>query len=135
MQGSETPQQGTARKGHKMKKRVYDLRNIMLKAWEIFRKAAKKQAITFGEALHRAWQAAKAEPINMARIEAAKAAAGITERVRTWYGWKQAGFMVKHGSKNLFQVELIAAAKGDGKTFRQSYFGESQVEPLEAATA
>ena len=66
---------------------------------------------------------------------AAKAAAGITERVRTWYGWKQAGFMVKHGSKNLFQVELIAAAKGDGKTFRQSYFGESQVEPLEAATA
>ena len=59
---------------------------------------------------------------------AKKAAAGVTEVAKTWYGWKMAGFTVKHGSRNLFQVELVAPEKGNGRTFRQSYFGESQVE-------
>ena len=58
----------------------YDLKRIMTRAWAIFRKAG----ITFAEALHRAWLSAKAEPVNAARIEAAKAEAGVTEEVKTW---------------------------------------------------
>ncbi len=61
---------------------MYNLREIMLHAWRIFR----KQAISFAEALHRAWQSAKAAPVNQERIEAAKAAAGVTEAVNTWSG-------------------------------------------------
>lgn len=53
----------------------YDLRKIMLKAWKNFR---KYKDLSFGEALHRAWLSAKAEEINQQRVEAAKAAAGIT---------------------------------------------------------
>ena len=50
----------------------YDLKAIMLRAWKNFRKGG----MSFAEALHRAWLSAKAEPINAARIAAAKAAAG-----------------------------------------------------------
>lgn len=107
-------------------KKNYNMRNIMLKAWELFRKGG----LTFAEALHRAWLVAKAEPVNAKRVEDAKKAAGVTEEVKTWFGWKQAGFMVKHGSKNLFQVELIYGSKGDGKTYKASFFGESQVEAV-----
>lgn len=104
---------------------------IFTKAWEIFRKEAKgKNPVAFGEALHRAWEAAKAEPVNAKRIAEAKAAAGIAEEVKTWFAWKQAGFAVRHGEKNLFQVELVWAAKGDGKTYRASFFGASQVEEI-----
>lgn len=103
----------------------YNLSAIMKNAWEIFR---KYDGITFAEALHRAWICAKAEPINAKRIADAKKAAGVVEEVKTWFAWKQAGYMVKHGSKNLFQVELIYGAKGDGKTYKASFFGASQVE-------
>ena len=61
----------------------YDLRKIMTRAWSIFRKAASKAAISFSEALHRAWLSAKAEPINAERVEAAKAAAGVVEETAT----------------------------------------------------
>lgn len=53
----------------------YDLSAIMSRAWTIFRKGG----IVFAEALHRAWQSAKARPQNAAAIAAAKAAAGIAE--------------------------------------------------------
>lgn len=86
----------------------YNLRKIMLKAWELFRKLS----INFAEALHRAWQAAKAAPINAQRIEDAKQTAGIAEKVKTWSGWRDAGFEVVHGSKALFQVVLIHASRG-----------------------
>ena len=43
----------------------YDLSAIMSRAWAIFRKAA----ISFAEALHRAWQTAKARPVNDAAVE------------------------------------------------------------------
>lgn len=108
----------------------YNLSAIMHKAWEIFREAAKKVAITFGEALHRAWQSAKAKPVNAQRIENAKAAAGITEETNTWAGWKANGYEVIHGSKALFQVVLIHASKGDGATYKASMFGASQVQPI-----
>ena len=106
----------------------YDLSRIMVLAWKIFRKAA----VSFSEALHRAWLSAKAEPINAERVEAARTAAGISEECRTWAGWKSLGFEVIHGSKALFQAVLIYGSKGDGATYTASFFSRSQVEALEA---
>ena len=108
----------------------YNLRNIMTDAWAIFRKAAGKLA--FGEALHRAWLSAKATHVNTARIEAAKTAAGITEQVETWSGWKKLGYAVIHGSKALFGCDLIWGSKGDGASYKARFFGASQVQPITA---
>lgn len=102
----------------------YNLSKIMRKAWELFR----KQKITFAEALHRSWLSAKAEPINAARIEDAKAAAGIEEETNTWAGWKALGYEVIHGSKALFGCELIYGSKGDGAIYKARFFGASQVQ-------
>ncbi len=44
----------------------YNLSKIMLKAWKVYRKTKN---ISFAEALHRAWLSAKAEEINVKRIE------------------------------------------------------------------
>lgn len=104
----------------------YNLRKIMLRAWELFRKGG----ISFSEALHRAWMSAKAEPVNAARIEAAKAAAGIVEAVNTWAGWKALGFEVIHGSKALFGADLIHSSKGDGAIYKARFFGASQVRAV-----
>jgi hypothetical protein len=104
----------------------YNLRKIMLRAWELFRKLE----ITFSEALHRAWVSAKAEPVNAARIAAAKAAAGIEEEANTWAGWKALGFEVIHGSKALFGCDLIHGSKGDGATYKARFFGFSQVQAV-----
>lgn len=102
---------------------MYDLRKIMTQAWKNFRKGG----LSFAEALHRAWLSAKAEPINAQRIEAAKAEAGITEAVNTWAGWKSLGHEVIHGMKAAFQVVLIYGSKGDGATYKASFFTASQV--------
>ena len=107
---------------------TYNLHEIMCKAWKLFRKGIG----TFAECLHRAWNSAKAAPVNAQRIEEAQQAAGITESVNTWAGWKAAGYMVEHGAKALFQAVLIHSSKGDGQTYRASFFGASQVKPLEA---
>ena len=61
---------------------------------------------------------------NTDAIEAAKNAEGITEEVKTWYGWKESGRIVKHGSKNVFQVLLETATPG--KSYIASFFMESQ---------
>ena len=106
----------------------YDLRKIMLAAWKIYRKGGQ----SFSESLHRAWISAKAEPVNAERIETAKAAAGITEETNTWSGWQKLGFEVIHGSKALFGTDLIYASKGDDATYNASFFGVSQVRPIEA---
>lgn len=106
----------------------YNLRNIMSAAWRIFR----KYMISFGEALHRAWLSAKAEPINAQRIEAAKAEAGILEEVATWDGWRKAGYEVIHGSKALFGADLIYGSKGDGAIYKARFFGASQVQKIPA---
>ena len=111
----------------------YDLRRIMKRAWRIFRKAAQKAAIRFSEALHRAWLSAKAEPVNAGRIEAAKAAAGVTGQVETWAGWKALGYEVLHGERTLFGVELIWGSRGDGASYKARFFGEAQVRPIPAA--
>ena len=115
----------------------YDLSAIMSRAWAIFRKGG----IVFAEALHRAWQSAKARPQNAAAIAAAKASAGIAEDCKTWADWKAAGYegihgregaADIHGSKALFRAVLIWASHGDGKTYTASFFGASQVQPIEA---
>ena len=108
----------------------YNMSKIMKTAWNIFRKAAAKAAISFAEALHRAWLTVKAEPINAARIAAAKAAAGVTEAINTWAAWRDLGFEVIHGSKCLFQTVLIYGSKGDGATYKASFFGRSQVAAI-----
>ena len=104
----------------------YDLRAIMLRAWKNYREGG----LTFAEALHRSWLSAKAEPINAARIEAAKAAAGVLEDVATWAGWRDAGYEVIHGSKALFGCDLIYGSKGDGAIYKARFFGASQVRAI-----
>ena len=105
----------------------FNLRRIMSKAWQIFRKYGN---LKFGECLHRAWQSVKARSVNDAKIKVAAAEAGVSEKVNTWYGWKQLGYMVEHGSKALFSVNLIYASKGDGAIYRASFFGASQVQAV-----
>ena len=106
----------------------YNLSEIMKHAWRMFR----KMQITFAEALHRAWQSAKARPLNQKRIDDAKAAAGITEECNTWKAWRDLGYEVIHESRALFKAVLIYASKGDGQTYTASFFGASQVQPLPA---
>ena len=107
----------------------YDLSQIMHRAWRLYREA---EGMTFAEALHRAWTSEKAKPINAQRIEEAKQAAGIVEEVKTWAGWRDAGYLVIHGSKKLFTVDLIHGSKGDGRSYKASFFGASQVQAIPA---
>lgn len=106
----------------------WNLSEIMSHAWRIFRKLE----ISFAETLHRAWISAKAQPVNAERIETAKQAVGIIEEVKTWSGWREAGFEVQHGSKALFGVDLIYGSKGDGAVYKARFFGASQVQPIPA---
>lgn len=105
---------------------TYNLHEIMCKAWKLYRKGVA----AFAECLHRAWASAKAQPVNDKRIAEAQQSAGVTEQVNTWAGWKAAGYMVEHGAKALFQAVLIHSSKGDGQTYRASFFGRSQVQPM-----
>lgn len=102
---------------------MFNLKEIMLRAWRLYR---DNEEITFPEALHRSWMAAKAEPINAARVEEAKAAAGITEETQTWAKWRELGREVIHGSKALFGAALIWATKGDDAIYNARFFGFSQ---------
>lgn len=104
----------------------YNLAQIMSRAWKNYRKGG----LTFAEALHRSWISAKAETVNAERIKAAKDAAGITEPVNTWAGWKRAGYEVIHESKALFKAVLIWGSRGDGAEYKAAFFGQSQVEPI-----
>lgn len=106
----------------------YNLKVIMSRAWAI----CKKYVVSFSEALRRSWAAAKAEPVNAERINAAKAEAGVTEDCNTWSGWRAKGFEVIHGSKALFGCDLIYAAKGLGQIYKARFFGASQVQALTA---
>lgn len=109
---------------------MFNLREIMIRAWRLFR---ENQEISFAEALHRSWLSAKAEPINAARIEEAKAAAGIEEQTETWSGWKKLGREVIHGSKALFGCDLIWGSKGDNQFYKARFFGLSQTAEIAAA--
>ena len=79
----------------------YNLSKIMLKAWKVYRKTKN---ISFAEALHRAWLSAKAE--------------------------EELGYKVKHGASALFGCSLIWGSRGDGATYKASFFGKSQVKAI-----
>lgn len=98
----------------------YNLSNIMRSAWSIFRRGIK----SFAEALRMAWANAKTG-------NAAKDAAGINEETHTWSGWKRLGYEVAHGSKALYQATITDPATKSG-TRKASWFGLSQVQPIEA---
>ena len=102
---------------------MFNLKEIMLRAWRLYRAS---EEIGFSEALHRSWLSAKAEPINAARVEEAKASAGVEEEARTWSGWREIGREVIHGSKALFGAVLIYGSKGDGAVYNARFFGLSQ---------
>ena len=108
---------------------TYNLRKIMLKAWEIFRKNGN---LPFAECLHRAWNSSKAEPVNAERIAAAKLDAGITEETDTYTGWIARGYKVQHGEKAIFGATLIHASRGDGAEYKARFFSRSQVQELRA---
>ncbi len=107
----------------------YNLRNIMLRAWELYR---KNDELSFGECLHRAWLSEKAIPVNEAIVAEAKAEAGVEEECNTWAGWKKLGYEVIHGSKALFGCDLIHGSKGDGAIYKARFFGASQVQAVAA---
>lgn len=109
----------------------YNLKAIMTKAWSLYR--SKKANMTFGEALRRAWKWAKAQNGNNARIEDAITAAGIDEEIHSWAGWQAVGRMVIHGEKAALQVVVDTPEKGEGKTFKKSFFTYSQTQPAPAA--
>ena len=98
----------------------YNLSSIMRAAWGIFRKGVA----SFSVALRMAWANAKTR-------NAAKDVAGISEETHTWYGWKQLGYEVIHESKALYQAVLADPATKSG-TRKTSYFGLSQVQPINA---
>lgn len=104
---------------------MYNMHDIMSRAWQLFRST---DIVSFAECLHRAWLSEKAKPINQQRVADAKQAAGVTEETHTWHGWKLLGYEVAHGSKALFQTTLIYGSKGDGATYKASFFGASQVQ-------
>lgn len=54
------------------------------------------------------------------------------EECRTWADWKKQGREVLHGARAAFQVLLIYASKGDGQTYKASFFPASATQPLNA---
>ena len=98
----------------------YNLSSIMSAAWRIFRKGVQ----SFAVALRMAWANAKAH-------NAAKAEAGIHEETHTWAGWRDLGYEVIHESKALYQA-VIADPSTKSGTRKMSYFGRTQVQPIEA---
>lgn len=101
-----------------MRNHTYNLRNIMKKAWELFRATTK----SFAECLRRAWRDAKA-------FAAALKNSLVDEEVHTWFGWRELGFEVIHESKNVFQIE-VADPKTKKGTRILSFFAKSQVAPI-----
>lgn len=109
----------------------FNMKAIMVKAWSLYRKAAKKAATTFSEALKLAWQWAKVQEANTAKVNAVANALGIVEAYHTWAGWQALGRMVIHTSEAAFKVEIADPTTKKG-TRVQSYFiySDTQVAPI-----
>ena len=109
----------------------YNLSKLMKKAWSLYKAAAKKTAISFGEALRKAWAWLKVQEANKAIVEAAAAALGIDEEFHTWAGWQALGRMVIHTSEAAFKVKVADPTTKNG-TRIQSYFiySDTQVAPV-----
>ena len=110
----------------------YNLSKLMKKAWSLFRQAAKKAAITFSEALKKAWAWIKVQAANDAKVEAAAEAAGIVEEYHSWAGWQSLGRMVIHTEQAVFQVTVDDPTTKKG-TRVKSFFTYSQTQPAPAA--
>lgn len=110
----------------------YDLSKLFRKAWSLYRKASKKAAASFGEALRAAWAWLKVQAANAAKVEAAAAALGIVEEFHSWAGWRALGRMVMHESEAAFKVEIDDPTTKKG-TRIQSYFIYSDTQPAPAA--
>ena len=110
----------------------YDLSKLMKKAWSLFRSAAKKTAITFSEALRKAWAWIRVQEANAAKIEAAAEAAEIEEEYHSWAGWQNLGRMVIHTEQAAFKVEVADPTTKKG-TRVKSFFLYSQTQPAPMA--
>ena len=89
----------------------FDLSAIMCKAWKLYRKGVG----SFAEALHRAWNSAKAAPINAQRIEEAQQAAGVAEPVTHGQDGKPPGTWWSMAQRLCFRRCLSTAARGTAK--------------------
>lgn len=111
----------------------YNLSKLMKKAWSLYRKASRKAASSFGEALRTAWAWMKVQAANAAKVETAAEAAGYADdEVHTWAGWQSLGRMVIHTSEAVFKVEVLDPTTRKG-TRVQSYFTYDQTQPTPAA--
>lgn len=106
----------------------YNLSKLMKKAWSLYRKASKKAAASFADALRAAWAWMKVQAANAAIIKAAMEAAGIDEDAHTWAGWQALGRMVIHTETAILQVTVADPTTKKG-TRVQSYFTYSQTQP------
>lgn len=106
----------------------YDLSKLMKKAWSLYRKAARKAAATFSEALRLAWAWLKVQAANAIKVEAAAEAAEIEEEYHSWVGWQTLGRMVIHTEQAAFQVEVADPTTKSGSRV-QSFFTYSQTQP------
>lgn len=105
----------------------YNLSRLMKKAWSLYRQAAKKAAISFGEALRKAWSWLKVQAANAVKVEAAAEAAGIEEEYHSWAGWQSLGRMVIHTEQAAFKVEVEDPTTKKGTRIK-SYFLYSQTQ-------
>lgn len=109
-----------------------NLSKLMHKAWSLYRSAAKSAAISFGEALRRAWRWAKAQAANTAKVQTEADALGIDEEYHTWAGWQSLGRMVIHTEQATFKVKVTDPLTKNG-TRVKSFFTYSQTQPAPAA--
>ena len=110
----------------------YDLSKLMRKAWAIYRKASKKAATTFSEALKAAWVWIRVQAANTAKVEAVAEALGVEEVYHSWAGWKALGRMVMHTEEAAFKVEVDDPTTRKGSRIN-SYFLYSQTQPAPMA--
>ena len=106
----------------------YNLRQLMCKAWSLYRKAAKKAAVTFSEALKAAWVWIRVQASNAAKIEAVAQSLGIKEEFHSWAGWQSLGRQVIHTEEAMFKVEVADPTTKKG-TRVKSFFLYSQTQP------
>jgi len=110
----------------------YDLRKLMKKAWSLYRQAMKKAAITFSEALKRAWAWIRVQAANAEAVTAAMEAAGIEEEAHTWAGWQALGRMVIHTEEAVLKVAVADPLTKKGTRIK-SYFTYTQTQPAPMA--
>lgn len=110
----------------------YNLSKLMKKAWSLFKAAAKKSAISFSEALKKAWAWLKVQNVNAEKVQAVAESLGIVEEYHSWAGWQGFDRQVIHTEKAAFQVEVDDPTTKKG-TRILSYYLYSQTQPTPQA--